>query len=276
MAVQNSINTNVGSFVALRNLNSVNRNLDQIQNRVSTGLKVAGALDDASNFSIAQGIRGELRAIGAVTQGLNNAKGIGKVAIAGTTAISDLMQDVRQKLTELSNEGITTAQRSILSDDFNQLLSQAANFIDNAVFNGVNLLDTTGASVDVDTLSNLAGGTLTLSAQDLRTQVLSLAGATLTDATAAQGVLTTQYSNLESVVNTALGSLGAEVRALDLQTSFLEQISDATEEGLGNIVDADLARESARLTALQVQQQLSIQTLGIANQRPQGLLGLFR
>jgi len=275
MAVQNSINTNVGSFVALRNLNSVNRNLDQIQNRVSTGLKVAGALDDASNFSIAQGIRGELRAIGAVTQGLNNAKGIGKVAIAGTTAISDLMQDVRQKLTELSNEGITTAQRSILSDDFNQLLSQAANFIDNAVFNGVNLLDTTGASVDVDTLSNLAGGTLTLSAQDLRTQVLSLAGATLTDATAAQGVLTTQYSNLESVVNTALGSLGAEVRALELQTSFLEQISDATEEGLGNIVDADLARESAKLTSTQVQQQLSIQTLGIANQRPQTLLGLF-
>ena len=276
MAVQNSINTNPGVFVALRTLNSVNRGLDTTQNRVSTGLKVSGALDDASNFSIAQGIRGELKAIGAVTQGLNNAKGIGKVAVAGTTAVSDLLGSVRTKLTELSNEGITTAQRSILTDDFNQLLSQAANFIDNAVFNGVNLLDTSGASPDINTLSNLAGGTLTLTGQDLRTQVLSLAGATLTDAAAAQGVLTTQYSNLESVVNTALGSLGAEVRALELQTSFLEQISDATEEGLGNIVDADLARESARLTALQVQQQLSIQTLGIANQRPQGLLGLFR
>ena len=276
MAVQNSINTNVGSFVALRNLNSVNRNLDVVQNRVSTGLKVAGALDDASNFSIAQGIRGELKAIGAVTQGLNNAKGIGKVAIAGTTAISDLLQTVRQKLTELSNEGITTAQRSILRDDFNQLLSQAANFIDNAVFNGVNLLDTGTISSDINTLSNLAGGTLTLTAQDLRTQVVTLAGATVDDASAAQNVLANEYAALESVVNTALGSLGAEVRALDLQTSFLEQISDATEEGLGNIVDADLARESARLTSLQVQQQLSVQTLGIANQRPQSLLGLFR
>src|SRR3546814_17863342 len=69
MAVQNSINTNVGSFVALCNLNSINRKLDVTQNRVSTGLKVAGALDDASNFSIAQGIRGELKAIGAVPQG---------------------------------------------------------------------------------------------------------------------------------------------------------------------------------------------------------------
>jgi len=276
MAIQNSINTNPGVFVALRTLNSVNRNLDTVQNRVSTGLKVAGALDDASNFAIAQGIRGELKALGAVTQGLNNAKGIGKVAIAGVTGISNLLQNVRSKLTELSNEGITTAQRDILTNDFNSLVSQAANFLDNAVFNGVNLLDTAGGSVNVNTLSNLNGGTLTLTVQDLRTAVDALAGVTPTDAAAAQTAITTEYTNLESTVNTALGSLGAEVRALELQTQFLEQISDATEEGLGNIVDADLARESARLTSLQVQQQLSTQTLGIANQRPQSLLDLFR
>ena len=85
-----------------------------------------------------------------------------------------------------------------------------------------------------------------------------------------------EFTNLESLVGSTLGSLGAEVRVLDLQTEFLTQVRDATETGLGNIVDADLARESARLTSLQVQQQLSVQTLGIANQRPQSLLGLFR
>jgi flagellin len=276
MAIQNSINTNPNVFAALRSLNQVNRSLDITQNRVSTGLKVAGALDDASNFSIAQGIRGELKAFGAVTQGLNNAKGVGQVAIAGATGLSNLLTDIRAKVTELSSEGLSTAQRTILSNDFDQLLSQAANFIDNAVFNGINLLDTATASTDINTLSNLSGGTLTLTAQDLRTTTLSLAGASVGSASAAQAVITDQFSNLESVVNSALGSLGAEVRALNLQTTFLEQISDATEEGLGNIVDADLARESAQLTALQVQQQLSIQTLGIANQRPQSLLGLFR
>jgi len=282
MAIQNSINTNPGVFVALRTLNSVNRNLDTTQNRVSTGLKVAGALDDASNFAIAQGIRGELKAIGAVTQGLNNAKGIGKVALAGVTGLSNLLSNVRSKLTELSNEGITTQQRDILTNDFNALISQANNFLDNAVFNGVNLLDTAAVSTSVNTLSNLNGGTLTLTAQDLRTTVGDLQGLTPTDAATAQDALsntasggTAEFTNLESVINTALGSLGAEVRALELQTQFLEQISDATEEGLGNIVDADLARESARLTSLQVQQQLSTQTLGIANQRPQSLLGLF-
>ncbi|MEP4441989.1 MAG: flagellin [Hyphomicrobiales bacterium] len=274
MAIQNSILTNPSSFVALRTLNGINRSLDTTQNRVSTGLKVAGALDDASNFAISQGIRAELKAIDAVTQGLNNAKGIGNVAIAGVTGVSNLLSDIRGKLTELANEGITTTQRNILQSDFNELVSQAANFIANSSFNGVNLIES-GAG-NINTLSNLAGGLLTLTSQSaVNTQVGSLAGATLTSATNAQSVIANQYSNLESVVNTALGSLGAEVRALNLQTQFLEEIRDATDEGLGNLVDADLARESARLTSLQVQQQLSTQTLGIANQRPQSLLGLF-
>jgi len=272
----NSILTNPEALVALRNLERTNNLLATTQNRVSTGLKVTGAIDDASNFAIAQGIRGDIKALGAISQGLNNSKGIAKVAIAGATSISDLLQTVRQKLTELSNEGITTTQRQILTNDFGELLSQAANFIDNAVFNGVNLLDTTGASPDINTLSNLSGGTLTLTGQDLRSTTVSLAGATVNSATAAQSVLANEYSNLESVVNAALGSLGAEARALDLQTAFLDQITDATEEGLGNIVDADMARESARLTALQVRQQLGVQVLGIANQAPQILLGLFQ
>lgn len=274
MAIQNSVLTNPSSFVALRTLNSINRQLDVTQNRVSTGLKVPGAVEDASNFAIAQGIRADLRALDAVTQGLNNAKGIGNVAIAGVTGISNLLTDIRGKLTEMANEGITTAQRGILTSDFNELVSQAANFIANASFNGVNLLNSSATSVN--TLSNLAGGLLTLTAQSaVNTQVGSLAVATLGTATNAQSVIVNQFSNLESAVNTALGSLGAEVRALNLQTSFLDTIRDTTDEGLGNIVDADMARESARLTSLQVQQQLSTQTLGIANQRPQTLLGLF-
>ncbi|MEQ8397703.1 flagellin [Thalassobaculum sp.] len=270
----NSILTNPGALVALRNLERTNRSLDVTQNRVSTGLKVTGAIDDASNFAIAQGIRGDIKALGAVVQGLNNAKGIAKVAIAGTTSISDLLQTVRQKLTEMSNEGITTTQRSILEEDFAQLLSQAANFIENAVFNGVNLLDS--GSTNVNTLSNINGGTLTLTVQNLRTQVLALAGSSFGSATLAQSVLASEFNDLQSIVNTALGSLGAEARALELQTTFLEEITDATEEGLGNIVDADMARESARLTALQVRQQLGVQVLGIANQAPQILLGLFQ
>ena len=274
MAVQNSVLTNVGAFTALRSLNQINRNLDIAQNRVATGTRVSSALDDASNFAVAQGLRAELKALDAVSQGLNNSKGAGNTAISGATGISTLLVDLRAKITEMANEGITTGQRNILRNDFNALVSQAANFVANSVFNGINLL--TG-NTNINTLSNLAGGNLSLTAQtNVGVQIRSIGAATIATATNAQSVIANEFDNLQSVVNVALGTLGSEVRALNLQTNFLEQVRDATSEGLGNIVDADLARESARLTSLQVQQQLSVQTLGIANQRPQALLGLFR
>ena len=144
--VNNSILTNPEALVALRNLERTNIQLSETQNRVSTGLRVTGAVDDAQNFAIAQGIRGDIRALDAIRQGLNNSKGIANVAIAGATGVSDLLQDIRQKLTELSNEGMTSQQRTILTNDFNQLVSQARNFVTNAVFNGVNILNTTTGS----------------------------------------------------------------------------------------------------------------------------------
>ena len=274
MAISNSVVTNASAFVALRNFSNITRDLDTTQNRVSTGLRVASAIDDSSNFAIAQGIRTELKAITAVSQGLNNTKGVGKVALAGATGVSNLLGDIRAKLTEMGNSGVTTAQRAILTSDFNDLMSQAGNFILNASFNNINML--TDSAANVNTLANLSNGTLQLGLQDLQTTAESLAGATITTAGNNQTVITTEFASLETAVNTALGGLGADVRALELQTDFLNDISDATEEGLGNIVDADMARESARLTALQVQQQLAVQTLGIVNQAPQTLLGLFR
>ena len=274
MAINNSVVTNASAFVALRNFSNITRDLDTTQNRVSTGLRVASAIDDSSNFAIAQGIRAELKALSAVSQGLNNTKGIGKVALAGATGVSNLLGDLRAKLTEMGNTGVTTAQRDILSSDFNDLMSQAGNFILNASFNGQNML--TDSAANINTLANLSNGTLTLGSQDLQTTAQALAGASFSTATASQSAITTEFTSLETAVNNALGALGADVRALELQTDFLNDISDATEEGLGNIVDANMARESARLTALQVQQQLAVQTLGIVNQAPQTLLGLFR
>ena len=112
MAIQNSVFTNPSAFTALRALNSVNRRLDVTQNRVSTGLRVSSSLDDASAFAVAQGIRGELRALESISQGLNNSKAVGKVAVTGATAVSNLLIDIRQKLTELANSSISTAQRT--------------------------------------------------------------------------------------------------------------------------------------------------------------------
>tara|TARA_B100000614_G_C14506925_1_gene476953 strand:- start:495 stop:1349 length:855 start_codon:yes stop_codon:yes gene_type:complete len=282
--MSNSIVTNPEAFVALRNLERTNEKLSKTQERLSTGLKVTSATDDASNFAIAQGVRGDVRALGAITQGLNNSKGIGEIALAGVTAISDLLQDIRQKLTELANGGLTTAQRVIVKADFDKLMSQAYGFVSNSNFNGRNLL--ISDATNVNTISNLNGTNLTLTARSssgsgITHLIKSLAAATLgttgaaTDSVNAQSVIIAQYANLETEINTSLGALGAEIRALKFQTDFLTTVNDSTEIGLGNIVDADLARESAELTALQVRQQLGVQVLGIANQQPQILLNLL-
>ena len=282
--MSNSIVTNPEAFVALRNLERTNEKLSKTQERLSTGLKVTSATDDASNFAIAQGVRGDVRALGAITQGLNNSKGIGEIALAGVTAISDLLQDIRQKLTELANGGLTTAQRVIVKADFDKLMSQAYGFVSNSNFNGRNLLISDASNVN--TISNLNGTNLTLTARSssgsgITHLIKSLAAATLgttgaaTDSVNAQSVIIAQYANLETEINTSLGALGAEIRALKFQTDFLTTVNDSTEIGLGNIVDADLARESAELTALQVRQQLGVQVLGIANQQPQILLNLL-
>ena len=282
--MSNSIVTNPEAFVALRNLERTNEKLSKTQERLSTGLKVTSATDDASNFAIAQGVRGDVRALGAITQGLNNSKGIGEIALAGVTAISDLLQDIRQKLTELANGGLTTAQRVIVKADFDKLMSQAYGFVSNSNFNGRNLLISNASNVN--TISNLNGTNLTLTARSGASSgvthlIRSLAAATLgttgaaTDSENAQSVIIAQYTALETEINTSLGALGAEIRALKFQTDFLTTVNDSTEIGLGNIVDADLARESAELTALQVRQQLGVQVLGIANQQPQILLNLL-
>lgn len=268
----NSINTNSSVFASLRSINSVNNANSTTQNRVSTGLQVAGALSDASNFAIGQGLRGELKGISALTQGLNQTTGTAAVATAGATGLSNLSSDIRVKLIELSNPGITAEQSDILQNDLTSLLDQAQGLVSNSSFNGTNLLQS--GATDVNTLANDAGNTVTVSAQGaVGDAVTALQGALGGDPST---ILQNEFAAFETALNGALGSLGADQRQISQQNESLQAIADATEEGLGNIVDADLGREAARLAAQSVQSQLSIQTFNIANNSSSSLLGLFR
>lgn len=274
MAIQNSINTNVGAYVALQNLNQVNLRLDRVQNRVSTGLKVNSAVDDASSFSIAQGVRGNLKAYEAVSQGLSNGRGVAAVTLAGATAISDLLGDVQKKITEGQNAGNSTEQQSILNSDFSNLVSQINTFITNATYNGRNLLSFGSSSLNV--IGNVDGTTLTIRSNSAFAVTSTALGAQQISSTVAATKALSILFTATASINQVLGNLGADTRTLNFQETFISKLSDAVSEGLGAIVDADLAKESSRLQALQVQQQLSVQTLNIANQKPSGLLSLFR
>ena len=274
MAIQNSINTNIGAFVALQNLNQTNTRLDKVQNRVSTGLKVNNAVDDASSFAIAQGVRGNLKAYEAVSQGLANGRGVAAVTLAGATAISDLLGDVQKKITEGQNAGNSTEQQAILNSDFVNLVTQINTFITNATYNGRNLLSATSTSINV--IANVDGSVLTIRSNSaFATTSTDLGAQNLSSTIGAFKALSSLFA-AQASINTVLGNLGADTRTLNFQDDFVSKLIDAASEGLGSIVDADLAKESSRLQALQVQQQLSIQTLNIANSNPRNLINLFQ
>jgi flagellin len=273
-AGQNSINTNAGALLALQNLNVVNSKLDRVQDRVSTGLKVVGAVDNASSFAIAQGIRSDIKAYASVSQGIANAKGTTGIALAGTNAISDLLGDIQAKITEGLNPGNTTQQQAILQADFNNLVTQINQFISSASYNGRNLLSS--GSTNAAVISNIDGSTIAVRGNSQVTAASTLLAAQAITSTSAALLALSQVNAARATVSTVLGNLGADTRTITFQDDFVTKVSDAQEVGLGSIVDADLAKESARLQALQVQQQLSIQTLNIANQSPNRLLSLFR
>jgi len=270
----NSVNTNVGALVALQNLGVVNRRLDQVQNRVSTGLKVIGAIDNASSFAIAQGIRGDIKSYQAVSQGIANAQGTSTVALAGVNAISDVLGDIQAKITEGLSPGNSTQQQSVLQADFNNLVTQINQFISSSNYNGRNLLSSAACNANV--ISNIDGTTIVLRASSQVTAASTVLAAQSISSTSNALVALTRLNEARVTIATILGNLGADTRTITFQDDFIGKISDAQEIGLGTIVDADLAKESAKLQALQVQQQLSIQTLNIANGNPSVLLALFQ
>lgn len=272
-----SLNTNVGAMVALSNLNTTQDQLQMVQKQINTGLKVADAMDNGGVFAIAQNMRAQVGGLQAVTDSLNNVSNVVDVANSAATAISNILVEMKQKAVAASDTSLDSTSRKALSEDFTSLRDQITTIVKNANFNGVNIIDTSTkqiaalASADAKnhiTISaanmSLGGTIVTLTAaQSISTQAL---------ASAAASIVGTSLAN----VNKALAKLGTGSKKVTIHSTFVSQLSDALNKGIGNLVDANLAQASAQLQALQVKQQLGVQALSIANSAPQILLGLFR
>lgn len=268
-----SVNTNAGALIALQNLSETNRNLSQVQNRVNTGLRVATAKDNGAIFAIAQNLRAEVGGLRAVEQSLDRAISVSDVAIAGGQTIADILVEAKEKSVAATETGLSADTLTALNNDFQALIAQISTIVSNAIFDGANLLSA-GAS-NLVALSDANGNNITVSAQDLSTGNLSLASADLTSQSNAQTALTNLDTAITTVSN-ALASFGAKARALESQRVFISKLSDTIKSGIGNLVDADLASESAALQSLQVKQQLGVQALAIANSSPRVVLSLFQ
>jgi flagellin len=421
-----SVNTNYSAMIALQNLNYTNADLEAVQNKISTGLKVANAKDNGAVFAIAQGQRARVSGLAAVRDGIDRAINVVDSALNAGSKVSDLLVQLKAKAVAAQSEDLSASQRDAFNGDFNQLRSTINTIVSTATFNGANLVDNTtptlrvlqsdldtgvgagnvatvkgatkpltsttpsrsdlminaseswdatnntlvandyvvlkqGANtyavqvtatttiqqfvdsvnaatggritasyddatgiisyqataaiatavftVEIDTQADGAGtarrsdfvngvagvgvatatdqadtrpsSTATILGFDLRVGGtgplnsllnLNIGGATTTGAAAAVAALDVAMTTL----NSNLATLGSQSKALDIQQGFLATLSDTVEKGVSSLVDADLAKESAKLQSLQIKQQLGAQALSIANQAPQVLLSLFR
>ncbi len=273
--MSNSVHSNASALIALQNLNQINDRMAATQNRISTGLKVGGAKDNSAVWAIAQNQRADLGALESVKTSLDRATSLSDVTLAAGESISDLIIQMRQKAVAASDPSQTAESRAAYNDDFQSLVRSVQQFADSASFDGVNLLDASEAA-PLAFLANVdAVDTITIDPQDLTETGLGLDVVDLlteADATTALAAIDLALAT----VNTAMATLGAQAKQIETHNTFVTKLMDSLETGIGKLVDADLAKESARLQALQVQQQLGAQSLSIANQAPQIILSLFR
>ena len=272
-----SVNTNPGALVALENLNQTSQQLQQAQNIVSTGLSVGSAKDNGAIWAIAQNERSTVSSLDAVKSSLQTGQSIIDVANSAGTTVSNLLTQMEQKALAASDTSLDTNSRSALNNDFVALRNQITTTVGNADFNGVNLLN--GTVTQISSLAN-AQGTSVITTQgenlSLNGTIVTLAStATIGTVTSATAAIATVQTSLNNVDN-ALATLGTASNALDTHLNFVSNLQDTLTTGIGNLVNADLAKESATLQALQTKQQLGIQALSIANSASSALLGLFR
>ena len=275
--LSNSVNTNVGAMVALQNLNATNNTLAETQNRISTGLKVGSAKDNGATWAIAQGQRATSISLNAVKDSLSRGSSTIDVALAAGESVSDLLTQMKEKALAASEATLDDPSRDALNEDFKALRDQIGKAVANAEFNGTSLLD--GSTTGLGALANSSGtSTLTVAGEDLSLggTVVSVGSTdSIGTATTASTMIDTLQDSIDAV-SASLARLGTASKSYAMHQTFVSKLQDAIDAGVGNLVDADLAKESAKFQALQTKQQLGIQALSIANQTPQSILSLFR
>ncbi len=271
-----SVNTNYGAMIALQNLNRTNSELSTTQTAINTGLKISGAKDNGAIWAIAQSMRMDVQAYNAVSQSLNRTLSVVDTAIAAGTNVSDLLKEMKERALAARDTTIAATARAAYDTDFKALRDMITKTLENAAFDGSNLIN---GATGLQALANADGTTfITVSARNMSLggSIITLAAtASISTATRAAAAITTIETSLNNL-NLAVSQLGTDAKKVNLHKTFVAKLMDELNNGIGNLVDADLAKESAKLQALQTKQQLGVQALSIANQAPQSILSLFR
>ncbi len=290
----NSVNTNIGAMVALQSLNRTNTEMEGVQKRISTGYRVSDARDDGAAFAVAERVRGDMAATTSANQQLGGVKGLLDVGRSGLENVSNALKDLKNTVLKLGGNELTASQRSQYQTALKESVAQIRNFLADSDYNGQTILTNgtaAGIQTQIKTIRNGDGDVYQFSTVNVKTNIVahlsalvngttagSLLANTSTAISAAVASLTAGGRVTKAINGTldGLNAVGGYSNYVDRQITFNKTRMDAQETGLGSLIDADLAKESAKLQALQIRQQLGTQALSIANQSPQSLMGLFR
>ncbi len=272
-----SVNTNTGAMVAMQTMNKTDSEMNKSQNAISTGLKVASAKDNGALFAIANKMRSDVGAYDRVRESTDRAASILDTGIAAGESIMELLNEMKGKALAASQAGLSTGSQNALNADFVQLRDQITSIVANASFDGANMI--AGTPANAIALGDSAGGNaITVNGISLAlgsTTITVAAGTAITSAALGATALGLVNASIDAL-GTQLATWGAGAKRLEVHKTFVSKLQDALTNGIGSIVDADLAKESAKLQALQTKQQLGIQALSIANSSSQSALSLFR
>jgi len=280
----NSVNTNMNAMVALKSLESTQQQLAVTQKQISTGYRVADATDDGAAYAIAQGIRSTVGALTSANQQLGNAQGLLSTTQSGLGNISNMMGSMRDVLVKLSDSSVQGSERTAYQNQYKSMLKNVQTFVQDASYNGKtligNLTGSSGSFGRVAVARNENGSTYGVASfsgsalyGSISFTTTQLAGASTV---AALITATGTFLNQQNSVTTEMATVGSTINYVNNQTTYNNNKIDALNSGLGSLIDADLAKESAQLTSLQIRQQLGTQALSLANQAPQTLLSLFK
>jgi flagellin len=265
----NSINTNVGAQIALQSLNATNRELSVTQNRINTGKNVSSAKDNGAVFAIATAQRAESGALNAVKSSIQRGQSILDVAQAGGATIVEALEKQKALAVNIQSSTAGSAAETAYLADFNALGNEITKALADSSFDGVNLFSNT-AQQTVLTSTGASGNTANIGTGAAIT--VATAGGAVARAGATAAAVDTAINSFTAT----LGTFGSQAQSLERSLTFTSKLQDSIDAGVGNLVDADLAKESARLQSLQTKQQLGVQALSIANSSSSILLSLFR
>lgn len=276
-----SIITNNSAMNALNIMKSVNKNLNDTQERISTGMAVRSSKDNAAYFSISETMKGDSGMLKSIDEGLTLTRNVVSTGRLGAETFADLTKQVSERVAFAQGEGVDLDK---VQDEITALTDRMQTVLDQSTFNGASMVDGDGSSTDdisvVTGVARDSSGTfsttaITIKKVDLNSILTDVKGIDLTTSTDLAADLVTLEDNL-SLANDAATSLGISEKSIETQQEFLNDLTTRLDSGVGSIVDADMEEEAARLQALQTQQQLAMQSLSIANQGPSQLMQLFR